>query len=384
VHVEVYNYHLGEAYIKRGDKDNAIVSLTKAAKQAGPGWDIAVMANQSIQQLNSNLNVATMNILVVGGAGYIGSHMVKHLDVSGHKVTTLDNLSKGYRDAVTRGEFVKGDLANRDQLSQLMSSNKFDAVMHFASFIEVAESVREPARYYQNNVTNTQHLLDAMVASGINHLIFSSTAAVFGEPQYTPIDEAHPKFPINPYGKSKLIVEKMLEDYDSAYNLKSVCLRYFNAAGADIEGELGERHYPETHLIPLVLQAASGRRDTISIFGNDYDTPDGTCVRDYIHVQDLCDAHILALDYLRSFGDSDRFNLGNGRGFSVQQVVDCARKVTGREISVKHEASRAGDSAILVADSTRARQQMGWKPEFSSLEKIIETAWNWEQSFLLQ
>ena len=322
-----------------------------------------------------------MNILVVGGAGFIGSHMVKHLSAAGNEVTVFDNLSKGHRDAVLTGEFVEGDLADHDQLDQLFGSRDIDAVMHFASFIEVGESVRDPAKYYRNNFSNTQNLLDAMVAHGVGHFIFSSTAAIFGEPQYTPIDEVHPKSPINPYGRSKLMVEQMLEDYDKAHGLKSICLRYFNAAGADVEGDLGERHDPETHLIPLVLQAASGRRDSISIFGNDYDTLDGSCVRDYIHVQDLCAAHLLALDSLRLGGNSNQFNLGNGQGFSVRQVIDCAREVTGREIKVVNDERREGDPAVLVADATRAKTVLGWEPSLSSLEKIIETAWNWEQSF---
>jgi UDP-glucose 4-epimerase len=325
-----------------------------------------------------------MKILVVGGAGYIGSHMVKSLLSRGHDVVTFDNLSKGYRDAVTGGGFIEGDLVSREQLDQLLGATSFNAVMHFASFIEVAESIREPAKYYQNNFSNTQNLLDSMVKHDVNHFIFSSTAAVFGEPQYTPIDESHPKLPINPYGKSKLQVEQMLEDYDRAYGLKSSSLRYFNAAGADIEGELGERHNPETHLIPLVLQAASGRRESISVFGNDYDTPDGTCVRDYIHVQDLCDAHLLALENLRQSGKSEQFNLGNGQGFSVQQVIDCVRDVTGREISPSMEARREGDPAVLVADASKASEELGWEPKLSGLEKIIQTAWNWEKSFFLQ
>lgn len=325
-----------------------------------------------------------MNILVVGGAGYIGSHMVKLLLSGGHEVTTFDNLSKGYRDAVTGGVFVEGDLGNCAQLERLFAEASFDAVMHFASFIEVGESVREPAKYYQNNFTNTQHLLDAMVQHGVKHFIFSSTAAIFGEPQSIPIDETHPKKPINPYGSSKLMVEQMLEDYDKAYGLKSVSLRYFNASGADIDGELGERHSPETHLIPLVLQAASGRRASISVYGTDYDTPDGSCVRDYIHVQDLCEAHLLALKYLQETGMSKQFNLGNGQGYSVQQVIDCARAVTGCEIPVRFEARRAGDPAVLVADAGKARKELGWQPRLSSLEQIIETAWNWEQSFFSQ
>jgi UDP-glucose 4-epimerase len=319
-----------------------------------------------------------MNILVVGGAGYIGSHMVKHLSDSAHEIVTLDNLSRGYRDAVLEGEFVEGDVADRQLLDQLFSSNHYDVVMHFASFIEVGESVKEPAKYYQNNFINTQNLVDAMVAHDVSHFIFSSTAAIFGEPQYSPIDEVHPKLPINPYGKSKFMVEQMLEDYDKAYGLKSVCLRYFNAAGADLEGDLGERHSTETHLIPLVLQAASGRRESISIFGNDYDTPDGTCVRDYIHVQDLCEAHLLALDHLRSKGESDQFNLGNGQGFCVQQVIDSARELTGRDIPVKIGARRSGDPAILVADAGKARQVLGWEPKISLEETLVDMVDDWK------
>ena len=325
-----------------------------------------------------------MKILVVGGAGYIGSHMVKWLLSSEHEVTTFDNLSSGYRDAVTGGEFLEGDLGSRKQLTRLFTATSFDAVMHFASFIEVAESVKDPAKYYHNNFTNTQNLLDTMLKHGVNHFIFSSTAAIFGEPQSVPIDESHSKLPINPYGKSKLMVEQLLEDYDRAYGLKSVSLRYFNAAGADIHGELGERHDPETHLIPLVLQAASRRRESISVFGKDYDTPDGSCVRDYIHVQDLCAAHLLALENLKATGTSDQFNLGNGQGFSVRQVIDCAREVTKHDILEKLEVRREGDPAVLVADAGKARAELGWEPKLSSLEQIIETAWIWEQSFFQQ
>ncbi len=320
-----------------------------------------------------------MKILVVGGAGYIGSHMVKMLGQQGHEVITFDNLSKGYRDAVVSGEFIEGDLANTQQLDKLFAGIRFDGVMHFASFIEVGESVKEPAKYYQNNVFNTQNLLDAMVKHDVNHFVFSSTAAIFGEPEYSPIDESHPQQPINPYGRSKLMVEQILEDYDIAYGLKSVALRYFNAAGADPDGELGERHDPETHLIPLVLQAASGRRDSISVFGNDYETGDGTCVRDYIHINDLCDAHMLALKRLQKTNISKRYNLGNGQGFSVKQVIDAAIEVTGKEIEVVYSDRRTGDPAILVADSSMARQELGWKPGFADLKSIVETAWRWEQ-----
>jgi len=275
-----------------------------------------------------------VKVLVVGGAGYIGSHMVKLLGGKGCDVTVLDNLSSGHADAVLAGRLVEGDLADVAMLDELFADNAFDVVMHFASSILVGESVTDPAKYYRNNVTNTQNLLDAMVKHEVKHFIFSSTAAIFGEPEYCPIDEKHPKAPINPYGRSKWMVEQILEDYDRAYGLKSICLRYFNAAGADPEGALGERHDPETHLIPLVLQAASGKRDAITVFGRDYDTEDGTCIRDYIHVNDLCDAHWLAIGKLLSDGESGRFNLGNGNGFSVQQVIDVCRQVTGKEITV--------------------------------------------------
>lgn len=320
-----------------------------------------------------------MKVLIIGGAGYIGSHMAKRLGQLGCGVTTLDNLSSGHRDAVLCGEFVQGDLADKALLTDVLQPWSFDAVMHFASFIQVGESVQQPAKYYENNVTNTLNLLDAMRAAGVQRFIFSSTAATFGEPQYTPIDERHPQQPINPYGRSKLMIEQVLEDYARAYGLKSVCLRYFNAAGADPDGELGERHEPETHLIPLVLQAASGRRADIAVFGRDYDTPDGTCIRDYIHINDLCDAHWLSLQSLMQGADSQRYNLGNGAGFSVQEVIDTARRVTGLPITVRDAPRREGDPARLVADATLARQQLGWAPKFPDLETIVAHAWGWEQ-----
>lgn len=319
-----------------------------------------------------------MKILVVGGAGYIGSHMVKMLLESGHQVITFDNLSTGYRDAVCGGEFVLGDLANPDELTAAFASYQPDAVMHFASYIQVGESVRHPDKYYRNNFSNTLNLLDAMVAHQCKYFIFSSTAAIFGEPEYVPIDERHPKNPLNPYGKSKWMVEQALADYDHAFGLKSVCLRYFNAAGADPQGQLGERHNPETHLIPLILRVASGRLPHISVFGQDYDTPDGTCIRDYIHIVDLCSAHMRALEWLMSNGKSSAFNLGNGLGFSVRQVIDIAGQVTGKPIHVQHGERRPGDPARLVADSTLARQVLGWQPAFSSLEQIVADAWRWE------
>ncbi|HEX2237793.1 MAG TPA: UDP-glucose 4-epimerase GalE [Gammaproteobacteria bacterium] len=319
------------------------------------------------------------NILVVGGAGYVGCHMVAVLGEAGYKPVTLDNLYSGYRDAVIAGEFIQGDLNDRELLNQVLDAHDFAGVMHFAAHIEVGESVRDPAKYYRNNVANTQNLLDAMVRYGVNAFIFSSTAAIFGEPQYIPIDEQHPKAPVNPYGRSKWMVEQLLEDYDHAYGLKSCALRYFNAAGADPRGRLGERHQPESHLIPLVLQAASGRRESITLYGNDYDTTDGTCIRDYIHVSDLCDAHLLALEQLTQGGESNRYNLGNGQGYSVQEVIDAAAKVTGREIPVVRGERRPGDPATLVADSARARSKLGWSPRFADLDTIIAHAWAWEQ-----
>lgn len=319
-----------------------------------------------------------MNILVVGGAGYIGSHMVKQLALTGCQVTTLDNLVGGFRDAVLHGVFVEGDIADRALLDRLLQAGRFDAVMHFASHIQVGESVQDPAKYYGNNVVNTLNLLEAMRHAGVMRFIFSSTAAIFGEPQTERIAEDHRKQPINPYGRSKLMVEQALEDYDRAYGLRSVCLRYFNAAGADSEGQLGERHEPETHLIPLVLQAASGRRPHISVFGQDYDTPDGTCIRDYVHITDLCEAHWLALQSLVQGEGSQAYNLGNGHGFSVNQVIEAARRVTGRDIPVRYAPRRPGDPARLVADSTLAQRRLDWRPRYAALDTLVEHAWRWE------
>lgn len=324
-----------------------------------------------------------MNILVVGGAGYIGSHMVKVLLDAGHAVVTMDNLVSGHRDAVVGGKFIYGDLSDRDFLKQLFSSHRFDGVMHFAGHIQVGESVHAPAMYYQNNVAGTLNLLDAMRAQGVGNLIFSSTAAIFGEPNYTPIDENHPKVPINPYGRSKLMMEQILADYDQAYGLRSIHLRYFNAAGADPDGKMGERHDPETHLIPLMLQVASGRRDAIAVYGRDYATPDGTCVRDYIHVMDICSAHLLALEQLVSGGGSAAYNLGNGRGFSVQQAIDTVCGVTGRAIKVIDALRREGDPAVLVAGTDLAKRMLGWQPKYADLATIVQHAWLWEQRMML-
>jgi len=319
------------------------------------------------------------SVLVTGGAGYIGSHNVKYLLDRGQNVIVLDNLVNGFRDAVPAGLLIEGSIGDADLLDRVFTEYRIDAVMNFASFIEVGASVKYPSRYFLNNLGNTLTLLDAMVRHRVRKFVFSSTAAIFGNPDYSPIDEDHPKVPINPYGRSKWLVEQLLADYSSAYGLQSVCLRYFNAAGADPDGELGERHQPETHLIPLVLQAASGRRARISVFGNDYDTPDGTCVRDYIHVHDLAQAHWLALEYMGRTGTSGAFNLGNGSGYSIFQVVETARRVTGHRLQVRQDGRRPGDPAVLVADSSLARKALGWSPEYSDLETIVEHAWRWEQ-----
>ncbi|MBU2733434.1 UDP-glucose 4-epimerase GalE [Acidithiobacillus ferridurans] len=319
------------------------------------------------------------SILVVGGAGYIGSHMAKMLAQSSHEVIVMDNLSTGFRDAARYGRLIEGDLADQALLDRIFAEDDIAAVLHFAALSQVGESMREPARYYRNNVANTQNLLDAMLRHHVRRFIFSSTAAIFGEPESILIDEQHPQRPINPYGRSKRMVEEMLADYDSAYGLRSVSLRYFNAAGADPEGDLGERHDPESHLIPLVLQAASGRRNHIAIYGDDYATPDGTCIRDYVHVWDLCSAHLLALEHLLADGDSNAFNLGNGTGFSVQEVIDTARRVTGQPIPAQTQERRPGDPAVLVADSQKARRGLGWEPRFGDLETIVEHAWGWEK-----
>lgn len=320
-----------------------------------------------------------MRILVAGGAGYIGSHMTKMLLEAGHEPVVIDNLSGGHREAVPGGRFVKGDLGDGALLDNIFSEIPFDGVMHFASFIQVGESVDDPSKYYRNNVANTMILLDAMIRNGVPRLIFSSTAAIFGEPVHVPIDEDHPKSPVNPYGWSKWMVERILADYDKAYGLRHTSLRYFNAAGADASGTLGERHDPETHLIPLALRAASGRLASIRIFGTDYDTPDGTCIRDYIHVSDLCCAHLLALERLADGAASAPFNLGNGSGFSVREVIDTARKVTAAAVPVVEAPRRVGDPVRLVADATRARQELGWRPAFTDLETIIAHAWAWER-----
>lgn len=321
-------------------------------------------------------------ILVTGGAGFIGSHMVDLLLRNNHEVVVFDSLVTGYKKAVFNAELVVADLADRTALEACLANNKFAAVMHFASFIQVGESVQKPDKYYRNNVANSLNLLDAMVKYNVRNIIFSSTAAVYGEPLYTPIDTDHPKNPVNPYGCSKWFFEQILHDYDRAYGLKSIVLRYFNAAGADPAGRLGENHNPETHLIPLVLQVAAGRRQQIEVFGVDYPTKDGTCVRDYIHVTDLCEAHLLALQKLLAGATSCAYNLGNGTGYSVFEVIQTAVKVTGKKIPVVTSAKRAGDPAILVASSRQAKDELLWRPKYSELATIIEHAWAWEQKQL--
>ena len=317
-----------------------------------------------------------MNFLVVGGAGYIGSHMVKHLLRAGHELVVADNFSTGYRDALTGGTLVELDIADAQALDALFAAHHFDAVFHFASFIQVGESVTEPAKYYQNNLAATLTLLQAMVRANVKQFIFSSTAAVYGDPVYVPIDEEHPKAAINPYGRSKWMVEQMLEDFDRAYGLKSVCLRYFNAAGADEEGRIGERHHPETHAIPVALQTALGQRQGFRLFGDDYDTRDGTAVRDYVHVMDLADAHVRALKYLLDGGETTVFNLGTGAGTTVRELIDTIRRTTNRPFPVETAPRRPGDAPCLVADNSRARKVLGWRPT-RTLDDIVRTAWRW-------
>lgn len=319
------------------------------------------------------------SILVVGGGGYIGSHMVRHLAERSLPAAVLDDFSTGYRDALLGAELLEGDLGDAATLDRALGSGRFGCVMHFASFIQVGESVGQPAKYYANNVANTIALLNAMARHGVRRFIFSSSAAVYGEPERVPIPEDHPTRPVNPYGRTKLIVEEMLPDYARAYGLQWAALRYFNAAGADPAGRLGERHEPETHLIPLALRACSGRLAKLTVFGEDWPTPDGTCIRDYVHVSDLCDAHLLALRHLEAGGESRAFNLGNGGGFSVRQVIDAARRVSGREPACAFAARRPGDAAVLVADATAARTVLGWKPRFDALDTIVAHAWAWEK-----
>ena len=318
-------------------------------------------------------------VLVTGGAGYIGSHAVKALKAAGMRVVVYDNLSAGHREAARFADaFVEGDIHSTDRLRRACADNDVDAVMHFAAWLSVGDSVRDPAGYYRNNVVGALSVLDAMVAEGVSRLVFSSTAAVFGNPVETPITEDHPKIPINAYGETKLAIERALPHYERAYGIRSVVLRYFNAAGADADGDLGEDHSPEWHLIPRAIDAAIGR-DTFQIFGDDYDTPDGTCLRDYIHVADLADAHVRALESLRAGGPSAHYNLGNGRPTSVQEVVDSVARVVGRPVPLTVGPRRAGDPGVLFASSARIKRELGWTPRFEDIDTIVRTAWQWRE-----
>ncbi len=319
-------------------------------------------------------------ILVVGGAGYIGSHMCKLLREAGEEHVVFDNLEQGHREALQGSPLFEGDLRRPEDLAEAFRRYPIDTVMHFAAYIAVGESVQQPGKYYRNNVAGVLNLLEAMVEAGVDRLIFSSTAAIFGDPQYLPIDEDHPKSPTSPYGDSKWAVERMLEAFDQAHGLRSVCLRYFNASGADPDGVLGEDHRPETHLIPAVLLAVLGKAPKVRIFGTDYDTPDGTCIRDYIHIMDLADAHLLAVRHLRGGGPSERFNLGNGRGYSVREVIESVERVVGREVPKEEAPRRPGDPARLVASSQKAERLLGWKPRYPDLDTIVRHAWNWRQA----
>ncbi|CAA9283042.1 UDP-glucose 4-epimerase [uncultured Coleofasciculus sp.] len=326
--------------------------------------------------------MANPTILVTGGAGYIGSHAVLALQDAGYEVVILDNLVYGHRElveTVLKVELIEGDIGNRELLDQIFKSREFAAVMHFAAYAYVGESVSHPAKYYRNNVVGTLTLLEAMCDAGIKNFVFSSTCATYGVPEQIPVVENQRQQPINPYGMTKLMVEHILSDFDHAYGLRSVRFRYFNAAGADPQGRLGEDHSPETHILPLVLLTAMGKRESISIYGTDYDTPDGTCIRDYIHVTDLAQAHVLGLEYLLKGGNTDVFNLGNGQGFSIREVIEAARVVTGRPIAVTLADRRPGDPPILVGSGEKAKRILGWQPEYADLKTILAHAWQWHQ-----
>lgn len=318
-------------------------------------------------------------ILIVGGAGYIGSQVNKQLNKDGFDTVVFDSLVTGHKWAVKWGEFVKGDLANLDEIRALFNKYKIEAVVDFAAFIEVGESVRDPQKYYYNNLVNTLNLLKVMGEFKVGKIIFSSTAATYGKPLYDQIEEGHPQWPINPYGWTKLMIERVFTDYDVAYGLKHVALRYFNACGADISGEIGEDHNPESHLIPIILDVALGKRKEIKIFGTNYKTRDGTCIRDYVHVEDLASAHILALKYILGGGKSKQYNLGNGIGFSVREVIRAVKKITKKEFVVVEGERRMGDPAVLVALSKRIKKELGWEPKYTKIEDIVESAWRWHR-----
>ncbi len=319
-------------------------------------------------------------ILVTGGAGYIGSHMCKYLANKGYYPVVLDNLVHGHREAVKWGVFYCGSIQDQDLLQQIFNNHNILAVMHFAAYCYVGESVEKPGKYYRNNVANTLRLLETMLENNIGKIIFSSSCSIFGEPDKVPIGESHPQNPINPYGRSKLMVERILDDMDVAHGLKSIRLRYFNAAGADPDGELGEDHEPETHLIPLVLKTALGQRDCVNIFGTDYPTADGTCVRDYIHINDLAQAHLLGLEKLLDGSPGGCFNLGIGKGYSINEVIETAGRVAGKTINSQPADRRPGDPATLITTSEKAIRELGWSPRYSDLHSIIETAWRWHRN----
>jgi UDP-glucose-4-epimerase GalE len=319
----------------------------------------------------------TGTVLVTGGAGYVGSHACKALAKAGYTPVAFDNLAYGHESAVRWGPFEKGDILDRARVDEVIRRHRPAAVMHFAGFAYVGESVQDPLKYYRNNVVGTITVLDSMIAHDVKRIVFSSSCSTYGVPQSLPIPESHPQNPVNPYGASKLMAERMLGDADHAHGLRSVCLRYFNAAGADPDGELGEDHDPETHLIPLILMAASGARESVSIFGSDYPTPDGSCIRDYVHVSDIADAHVKAMEYLEAGNPSGRFNVGTGKGASVTEVIEAARLVTGRSIKTILAGRRAGDPPQLVADARLAQQTLGWQPKYKNIAEPIQHAWNW-------
>lgn len=335
-----------------------------------------------LMQLNRQVYVITelgikmKNILVVGGAGYIGSHTVRHLQQKGYQCIVFDNLVYGHKASVVVDHFVEGDLSDKSAIQRVFDQYEIEAVVHFAAYAYVGESVKEPQKYYFNNVVGTLNLLEVMLANKVNKIVFSSTCASYGEPQYTPIDEFHPQQPINPYGTTKLVIEKVLADYQKAYGLQYIALRYFNAAGASADGFIGESHAPETHLIPLVLKAITGENPSIKVFGTDYPTPDGTCIRDYIHVEDLASAHRLALEKLNHFQGC--LNLGTGVGTSVKEIIEAAELVSGKQCPVIYEARREGDPAALYAANTKAVEVLGWQPQYMDIKDIIQTAWHWE------
>jgi len=319
-----------------------------------------------------------MQVLVTGGAGYIGSHTAKCLAQSGLEPVVLDNLQRGHRQAVKWGPLVEGDVADRSVLEKVFAQYRIEAVLHFAAFAYVGESMRTPELYFRNNVVGTLNLLEAMRAGGVGTIVFSSTCATYGDPVQIPIPEDHPQRPVNPYGESKLMVERLLHWFGAVHGLRWTALRYFNAAGADPGGEIGEEHDPETHLIPLAISAALGQGNVLEIYGTDYDTPDGTAIRDYLHVMDLAEAHLAALRYLDAGGASTAFNLGTGRGHSVREVAAMVERIAGRRVSVREVGRRAGDPACLIADAAKSVERMGWLPKHSTLEEIVRTAWNWK------